>query len=391
MSAFRRERPVSRRGADRNPPQVRTIRSDEVRYPGATLPPLPDELQERYRAACAAEGDGPGPLTAGVRDTGIAVEGRIARQQRAKRKAAQRTGLIAALAIAGLLLVAIGWRTASDRRAATAPLGGGASAAVAATQGALGAMGIATASGDGGSGATPASSQPTAGPTPIFASYKKVKLHLPLRVKSLTEVGFHQASYSYALPMKTPLPDAKLSKAGNHKGTGRDASEQPTGTEAVLIGKVLRMWRPRPGRPDTAADVGGKPGAAVYAPVTGTVVKVKKYKLYGKWDDYEIHIQPSGHPELDVVMIHVQKVTCRPGDSVSGGETRIAALRKISDKFYVQLASYTKGGGNHVHVQVNDATDPTYKGLKGAITPQAADDGGASSGQTATPEHPAAQ
>jgi hypothetical protein len=43
----------------------------------------------------------------------------------------------------------------------------------------------------------------------------------------------------------------------------------------------------------------------------------------------------------------------------------------VSDKFYVQLGSYTKGGGNHVHMQVNDATDPKYKGLKGAIDPDA--------------------
>ena len=146
---------------------------------------------------------------------------------------------------------------------------------------------------------------PRAAPRPIFASYKKLKLHLPVRVKSLTEVGFHQASYAYALPMKTTLPDAKLSQASNHRGTRRKVATQTTGPDAVLVGKVLRMWRPRPGKPDTAVDVGAKPGTAVFAPVTGTVVKVKKYKLYGKWDDYEIHIQPDGYPDLDVVMIHV--------------------------------------------------------------------------------------
>ncbi len=77
-----------------------------------------------------------------------------------------------------------------------------------------------------------------------------------------------------------------------------------------------------PGKPDTAADVGAKPGSAVFSPVTGTVVKVKKYKLYGKWDDYELHIQPDGHPGLDVVMIHVTDVCCRPGDRVLAGVTR---------------------------------------------------------------------
>ncbi len=110
----------------------------------------------------------------------------------------------------------------------------------------------------------------------------------------------------------------------------------------------------------------------MFSPVTGTVVKVKKYLLYGKWDDYELHIRPDGYPDLDIVMIHVTDVSAKPGDRVQAGETRIAAVRKVSDKFYVQLSSYTKGGGNHVHLQVNDATDPKYKGLEGAIDPDAA-------------------
>lgn len=347
---------------------VRTIRTDEVRYPGATLPPLPDDLQERYAAAMAAEAEP--RLSSGLRDTGLAVEGRTARIQRARRRSQRRLLAVSAVAVVGLLLVAIGWRSASDERALTAPLGGGASAAVASTQ-TPGIFGATPAAGHKSPTVTASSSSPaTPGPTPIFARYKKLTLRLPVPAKSLTEVGFHQASYSYALPMKTPLPDAKLSQAGDHHGTGRQKSLQPTGPDAVLIGKVLRMWRPRPGRPDTAADVGAKPGTDVFSPVTGTVVKVKRYKLYGKWDDYEIHIQPDGFTNLDIVMIHVKNVSCAPGDRVQAGETRVAAVRKLSDKFYDQLASYTKGGGDHVHLQVNDATDPTYKGLKGAIDPE---------------------
>ena len=85
-----------------------------------------------------------------------------------------------------------------------------------------------------------------------------------------------------------------------------------------------------------------------------------------------MHIQPDGYKDLDVVMIHVKDVAVSPGDRVVAGETRVARVRKLSDKFYDQLASYTKDGGNHVHLQVNDATDPKYKGLEGAITPTAA-------------------
>lgn len=363
MNAPRRRGPEPRRN-----PAVRTIRTNEVRYPGAKLPDLPPDIEERYRAAMGAEVDG-GQLTSGVRDTGLAIEGRLARQQRAKRRNQQRLTVAAAVAVLGVLLLAIGWHSASERRAPTAPLGGNAAAALSGSSGTTLAgtpvQGHVTPTVIASSATTPA-----IGPTPIFASYRKLKLRLPVPVKRLTEIGFHQAAYAYALPMKTPLPDAKLSSAGNRRGTHRDISEQPTGEDAVLVGKVLRMWRPRPGRPDTAADVGAKPGTAVLSPVTGTVVKVKRYKLYGKWTDYEIHIQPDGYPQLDVVMIHVKNVSVKPGERVEAGLTRVAAVRKLSDKFYDQLGSYTKGGGDHVHLQVNDADDPKYEGLEGAVEPE---------------------
>ena len=72
-----------------------------------------------------------------------------------------------------------------------------------------------------------------------------------------------------------PAQGRQASESNDHRGTSRDTSRQPTGADAVLVGKVLRMWRARPGKPDTAADVGAKPGTNVISPVTGTVVKIK--------------------------------------------------------------------------------------------------------------------
>ncbi len=358
MRPPRRERTGARRDNG-----VRTIRTNEVRYPGAELPLLPEDVQGRYQAEMEAE-----QRFGAVRDTGIALEGRGARQQRSRRRANQRVGIALGVAVAGLLLIAFGWRTASDQRALTAPLGGEAAAANAATT-------VSSSAVPGAGAGSPIAATPslpaTPGPTPYFARYKGLKLRLPIRLAALTEVGFHQASYSYALSMRTPLPDASLTSAGNHTGTRRNKSAQPAGSNVWLLGKVLRMWRARPGRPDTAVDVGARPGTNVYAPVTGTVIKVKRYKLYNRWDDYEVHIQADGFPALDVVMIHLTNLSIAPGDRVEGGETRIAAIRKLSDKFYDQLASYTKDGGNHVHIQVNNTLDPRYKGLVGAIAPQA--------------------
>jgi len=292
-----------------------------------------------------------------VRDTGLALEGRMARQQR-QRERAQRVAIAWALvAVLVLSAGAYAWWGNSERKAAASPLTD------------LASTTTSTTPAHQTPGTIIKASRPILPePTPIFARYRSLQLRLPVSVKNLTEVGFHQAAYPYARHMSTPLTEADNSDTKDAHGTGRDPSKQPTGADAVLEGKFIRMWRARPGEPDTASDIGAPPGSAVYAPVSGTIVKIKKYKLYGKWDDYEIHIQPNGWPDLDLVMIHVTDLSAGVGDKVVGGVTRVAAIRKLSTKVHHQLRDYTGDGGDHTHIQVNNAKDPRYKGLEGAIT-----------------------
>lgn len=293
-----------------------------------------------------------------VRDTGLAVEGRIARQRRHRERARRRAIAWSLVAVLAVSAGAFSWWSSSERRAAATPLTEATAPSATTTP----------------AHKTPATTISSVRPilpsaTPIFATYGSLKIHLPVAVTDLTEVGFHQASYTYALHMKTPLVEADNSDTHDAHGTGRVASTQPTGEDAVLQGKFIRMWRDRPGTPDTAADVGAPPGSNVYAPVSGTIVKIKAYKLYGKYDDYEIHIQPKGWPNLDLVMIHVTDLSSTVGENVVAGETRIAAIRKLSDRVRHQLAEYTADGGDHTHIQLNNAKDPRYKGLEGAIKP----------------------
>jgi len=350
--------------------EVRVIRTEEVRYPGHEHP-LIDQMADSSaatgpgsRATTREAGDAaPGGTPLRVTDTGLAVVGRAARAEQARSRKRRRAVIVTIVAVSALLLAVLGWRYASDQRAATLPQDATSSSSAAnapvgsahSQPSRVGAMFHVTS--------TPPD------PTPIFASYGRLKLHLPVPVKSLTEIGFHQASYPWAFRMKTPLKDAKASEANDHRGTSRDTSRQPTGADAVLVGKVLRMWRTRPGKPDTAVDVGGKPGTPVISPVTGTVVKIKSYKLYGKWPDYEMHIQPDGLGNIDIVMIHVTDLEVKVGARVTAGVTPVAHVRKLSDKFTDQLAQYVKGGGDHVHLQVNNADYPGYKGLDGAVEP----------------------
>ena len=117
-----------------------------------------------------------------------------------------------------------------------------------------------------------------------------------MQAEALTEVGFHQASYNYAFRMKHVAQGRESGEGGQQAGYRPQAGDERD-EDGRLTGKVLRLWRPgRPGQPDTAADVGALAGAPVVAPISGTVLKVKAYKLYGKYDDVQVHIGPDGTP-----------------------------------------------------------------------------------------------
>jgi len=199
-------------------------------------------------------------------------------------------------------------------------------------------------------------------PTPQLATYKGIKIHLPVSMKDLTEVAFHQASYSYALPLSTHMPFEDLSKAKKDKGTKRDKTVQQTGKNALLCGSALKLWRSgRVGSAMTAVDCGAASSSLVFAPVSGTVTKVCTYDYEGKVEDYEIHIRPVGHPTLEIVLIHVKSPYVKRGETVVGGVTPIARVRKMSAYVRNQLGTYAPSGGNHTHVQLNDTTTAEYK------------------------------
>jgi murein DD-endopeptidase MepM/ murein hydrolase activator NlpD len=206
--------------------------------------------------------------------------------------------------------------------------------------------------------------------TPLFAHLGKMEIYLPIEPKAITAVAFHQAAHSKSTPqpMTSYAPDTKKSpiaaavKAGVRcpakctsstvQGTTDVEGEQAP--RRVWAGSVLRLWRSgRAGKPDTAADVGAPPGTPVYAAVSGTVVKIKSYRLYGKLPDYEMHIRPDARPDLELVVIHIDEPAVKVGDHVTGGATQIAVVRAIHRAVPSQLKEYTGEWGDHVHIQFN--------------------------------------
>ena len=206
---------------------------------------------------------------------------------------------------------------------------------------------------------------------PLIAQCSGVDLRSPIAPADLTGVLFHQAWLAYGLTMTTELPEADTEKVES-SGESRVNREQVEGD--WLDAEAMHLWRIADSTDmDTSIDVGAASGTIVRSPVTGTVVLVKDYDLYGEVPDIEIHIQPTGRPDLDVVIIHTQDPLVKAGDKVEAGVTEISHVRDIAkDLEDVQLAFYTPEDdpGNHAHVQVNDAEYKDYRKdkLDGAIT-----------------------
>ena len=201
-------------------------------------------------------------------------------------------------------------------------------------------------------------------PTSLFASCSGLDLRLPVDPASITALAFHQASYgTNALHMTSLVPDADMALAEDRKEV-QPASNAADLPDTVWAGTCLRLWRTNgTGLPDTAVDVGADPGTPVYAPVTGTVLKVKPYKLYDQFDDFQIHIQPDGRTDVVAVLIHVDDVSVAAGERVKAGVTRIAAVRKLSHKISdMQITGYTTNGGDHTHLQLNRVAAPDATG-----------------------------
>ena len=227
-------------------------------------------------------------------------------------------------------------------------------------------------------GATASVAKQASLPTPIMSESSGITMHSAVAMEDLTEVLIHNASYAYANEITTQLKEAKNTDIIAAHGTGRVASEQPTG-DKWMTGEFIRCFREGNAGPVMSAiDCGGPVGATVYAPVTGEVILVKQYKLYNEIDDYRIHIRPEGRPDLDVVLIHLTDVTVKAGDKVTAGVTPMAKIRDVFQYLgdSMQLKNYTAEGdnGNHTHIQVNNANHPEYTALD-ELKPQSATPG----------------
>lgn len=168
-----------------------------------------------------------------------------------------------------------------------------------------------------------------------------------------TVLGFHEAAGPGPLSL---TPAYVLEDHNADRPKPRPLGAVPGDDTLELI--VLPS-RGRPAGATTAIDVAVPEGEPVLSPVSGTVLSVDRYMLYGQHEDHIIRISPDGRPDLAVKLVHVVGPDVAVGDRVEAGRTPIAQGAKLLpfssqiDRFTEELGS---GTGPHVHLEVERVT-----------------------------------
>lgn len=218
-------------------------------------------------------------------------------------------------------------------------------------------------------------------PTPVFASFRGEKLRLPIAPTDITVLAFHKSSYSDTYKLKPLVEFGSPSEAREAAEAARESDTKirstPEGTttadgEGVWIGQALELWRTdgRNGDRFSAVDCGARWDTPVFSPVDGTVMRIHRYHLYGKYPDVEIQIKPDAWSDVDVFILHVTDPSVVEGQRVTAGVTPLAKVRHLSEVVSgLQLRTYTTDGGNHAHVQFNVIPKPDEQWLVGEDAP----------------------
>lgn len=175
----------------------------------------------------------------------------------------------------------------------------------------------------------------------VFAHASGVPLLTPSGQAAV--VGYHQAASHSAVPLEPQ--GAPFTNRNVPRYTPLPASPGPD--YAVLAD------RRRGTHPTSAVDIAVPHNTPLTSPVTGTVVSVTPYLLYGRSPDLIVTVVPEGRPDLRLVMIHVNGNLVEPGQRVVAGQTPVA-LTAMQFGFNSQIDELA-GPGPHVHIEMRRA------------------------------------
>jgi hypothetical protein len=174
--------------------------------------------------------------------------------------------------------------------------------------------------------------------TDPFAQAGAITLYLPAR--RYIALAYHEASGREALEMQ---PFGTCTRNEN-----RTKFRRPHPVDGPKY--VVMSSRGRPHPATSALDVALKLEEPVLSPVTGTVTRVKRYRLYGTYLDIRLVVQPADRPDLRVVLIHLTDMQVRRGALVVAGTSVLGYARALP--FRSQVNDYVGAGVSHVHLEV---------------------------------------
>ena len=166
-------------------------------------------------------------------------------------------------------------------------------------------------------------------------------LALPAPRSEILGIGYHQAYNVRAVPLTSNV----------------DSMGQTT-TQAVMkafgaggLPAFVMEARGRGSNVESSVDVALPDNCDVKSPVTGRVLAVTPYLLYGRINDVRIDIMAEGYPGFKISMVHLNNPVVTAGQEVEAGVTRLAVVRRLG--ISSQIDQYLGKAVAHVHIQAN--------------------------------------
>jgi hypothetical protein len=178
----------------------------------------------------------------------------------------------------------------------------------------------------------------------VIARAEGIEILLPVARDVTTALAFHSVDNSDAISLQ---PSGERVSGGTLGQRLADIFAAGGGLQYYL------MTETGDGSSSTAGlDIGAVPGSSVVSPVDGKVVAMKQYKILGRYDDVELHIQLSRDPSLLLVVTHIARPKVAVGEVVARGKTVLGAVRGFPAGLDQALSRYTSDNGDHVQLMV---------------------------------------
>ncbi len=183
---------------------------------------------------------------------------------------------------------------------------------------------------------------PTVSQEVVVATVEGIEILLPVAREATTAVAFHPVDSADAVPLE---PNGELASGGSLGQRLADIFAGGGGLQYYLMADG--------GSSSTAGlDVGAVPGSPIVSPVDGKVVAVRRYRIFDRYDDVEIHVQMARDPSMLLVVTHLAHPKIAIGESVVRGQTVLGDVRGFPTSLDQALSKYTSDSGDHVQLMV---------------------------------------